>query len=104
MLASAVCLLARTPSRTHSAHGHMQQRAYMRALADVYMRNVAYEHSTSLTRSRSDTLVRIRAHAHTYYTVADIHTLHRTKKHTKYFRVKLQPFLKFVWEVEEEEE
>ena len=36
----------------------MQRRAYMRALADVYMRNVAYAHSTSLTRSRSDTLVR----------------------------------------------
>ena len=29
--------------RTHSsAHGHMQRRAYMRALADVYIRNVAY--------------------------------------------------------------
>jgi len=32
------------------AHGHMQRRAYMGALAHVYMRNVAYAHSTSLTR------------------------------------------------------
>ena len=30
----------------------------MRALAHVYMRNVAYAHSTSLTHSRSDTLER----------------------------------------------
>ena len=44
----------------------MQRRAYMRALADVYMHNVAYAHSTSLTRSRSDTLVRTRAHAHAH--------------------------------------
>jgi len=36
----------------------MQRRAYMRALAHVYMRNVAYAHSTSLTHSRSDTLER----------------------------------------------
>jgi len=38
----------------------------MRALADVYMRNVAYAHSTSLTRSRSGTPVRTRAHAHAH--------------------------------------
>jgi hypothetical protein len=31
------------------AHGHMQRRAYMRALPHVYMHNVAYAHSTSLT-------------------------------------------------------
>ena len=61
----------RVSSRAHyrahySAHGHMQRRAYMRALADVYIRNVAYAHSTSLTRSRSGTLVRTRAHAHAH--------------------------------------
>ena len=45
----------RVSSRAHycahySAHAHMQRRACMRAFADVYMRNVAYAHSTSLTR------------------------------------------------------
>jgi len=50
----------------YNAHGHMQRRAYMHALADVYMRNVAYAHSTSLTSSRSDTLVRTCAHAHAH--------------------------------------
>jgi hypothetical protein len=44
----------------------MQRRAYMRALAAVYIRNVAYAHITSLTRSRSGTLVRTRAHAHAH--------------------------------------
>jgi hypothetical protein len=34
----------------YSAHGHIQRRAYMRALAHVCTRNVAYTHSTSLTR------------------------------------------------------
>ena len=50
----------------YSALGHMQRCAYMRALAHVYMRNVAYAHSTSLTRSRSDTLVRTCTHAHAH--------------------------------------
>ena len=52
-----------------STHGHMQRRAYYSdicALADVYIRNVAYAHSTSLTRSRPDTLVHTRAHAHAH--------------------------------------
>jgi hypothetical protein len=61
------CVSSRAHHPAHnSAHGHMQQRACMRALADVYMRNVAYAHSTSLTRSRPDTLVRTRAHAHAH--------------------------------------
>jgi hypothetical protein len=70
LLASAVCLLARTHPAHYSAHGHVQRRAYMRALGDVYMRDVAYAHSTFLTRSRSDTLVRTcrgaHAHAHSH--------------------------------------
>ena len=61
----------------YSAHGHMQRRAYMRALAHVYMHNVAYAHSTSRTRSRSDTLVRTRAHAH-----AGISQERHTQTHT----------------------
>ena len=45
------CVSSRAHHPAHySAHGHMQRRAYMRALAHVYMRNVAYAHSTSLTR------------------------------------------------------
>ena len=44
----------------------MKRRAYAPALADVYMRIVAYAHSTSLTRSQSDTLVRTCAHAHAH--------------------------------------
>jgi len=40
--------------------------AVCRALAHVYMRNVAYAHSTSLTRSQSDTLVHTCAHAHAH--------------------------------------
>ena len=56
------CVSSRAHHPAHySAHGHMQRRAYMRALAHVYMRNVAYAHSTSLTRSRST-----RAHAHAH--------------------------------------
>ena len=59
------CVSSRAHHPAHySAHGHMQRRALMRALVDVYVRNVAYAHSTSLTRSQSDTLVRTRAHAH----------------------------------------
>jgi hypothetical protein len=44
----------------------MQRRAYMLALADVYIRSVTYAHSTSLTHALGliDTLVRTRAHAH----------------------------------------
>ena len=34
--------LRHTLPHNYSAHGHMQWRAYMRALADVYIRNVAY--------------------------------------------------------------
>jgi hypothetical protein len=41
--------LRHTIPHNYSAHGHMQWRAYMRALADVYIRNVAYAHSTSHT-------------------------------------------------------
>ena len=45
------CVSSRAHHPAHySAHGHMQRRAYMRALAHVYMRNVAYAHSISLTR------------------------------------------------------
>ena len=61
------------------AHGHMQRRAYMRALAHVYMRNVAYAHSTSFTRSRSGTLVRTRAHAHAH---SQTHKNTHTHAHT----------------------
>ncbi len=61
------CVSSRAHHFAHySAHGHMQRRAYMRALSHVYMRKVAYAHSTSLTRSRSDTLVRTCAHAHAH--------------------------------------
>ena len=49
----------------HSAHGHMQRRAYMRALAHVYMRNVAYAHSTSLTRHTCATCAHAHAHSQT---------------------------------------
>jgi hypothetical protein len=61
------CVSSRAHHRAHySAHGHMQRRAYMRALAHVYMRIVAYAHSTYLTRSRSDTHLRTHAHAHAH--------------------------------------
>jgi hypothetical protein len=76
------CVSSRAHHRAHySAHGHMQRRAYMRALADVYMRNVAYAHSTSLTRSRSGTFVRTRAHAHAHSQTAS-HTQGKTHTHT----------------------
>jgi hypothetical protein len=98
------CVSSRAHHRAHySAHRHMG------ALADVYMRNVAYAHSTSLTRSQSDTLVRTCAHAHAHsqtdrFTHTDgisqerhthrhthehtqlptyIHTLMNTHRHTK---------------------
>jgi len=47
------------------AHGHMQRRAYMRALAHVYMRNVAYAHSTSLTRHTCAPCAHAHAHSQT---------------------------------------
>ena len=45
-----------------SVHGHMELRAHMRALAHVYMRNVAYVHH----KFSHDTLVPICAHAHAH--------------------------------------
>jgi hypothetical protein len=73
LLVSAVCLLARTPCVHCSAHRHMQRRAYMLALADVYIRNVTHTHSTSHICSRSDTFVRTRAHAHANIDVKETH-------------------------------
>ena len=68
------CVSSRAHHRAHySAQGHLQQRAYMRALADVYIRNIAYAHSTSLTRSRSAHLC-ARAHMH-------MHTARQTASH-----------------------
>jgi hypothetical protein len=47
------CVTSRAHHRAHcSAHGHMQRRANMSALADVYMRNVACAHSTRHTHER----------------------------------------------------
>jgi hypothetical protein len=61
------CVYSRAHHRAHcSAHGHMQRRASMCALADVYIRNVAYAHSTSLTRSRVDALECTCAHTHAH--------------------------------------
>ena len=59
-----VSLRAHHPAH-YSAHGHMQRRAYMRALAHVYMRNVAYAHSTSLTRHTCATCAHAHAHSQT---------------------------------------
>ena len=75
------------------AHGHMQRRAYMGALAHVYMRNVAYAHSTSLTRHTCAHMSTCTLHVHSQtdrFTHTDgisqerhTHTHPRTHMHTR---------------------
>ena len=71
-LAAGPACIRRVSARAHTiphttAHMGTCSGAHTCArLPQVYMRNVAYAHSTSLTRSRSDTLVRTCAHAHAH--------------------------------------
>jgi len=69
----APCVSSRAHHPAHySAHGNIQRRAYMRALAHVYMRNVAYARSTCTqpdrpirTQRRDVTCVSEVSHMHT---------------------------------------